>query len=180
MPSCTYNFGNSSFNLQPLTLAGGGWYNVHDDRNNAASLNYTYFFNVCANVDLTGFFPFPTTCNVTYPGPGLPPTALGAPSPAYQYANMPTADNDKCHRLGGDVTAGGNIKWGLYDINNPSTGVVIQYLGGASQSVNQFFFFFFFLVVVGWLVALFVSLAPFDLKGKATVSLNPATLAYVL
>lgn len=129
-PACNYNFGNSSFNLQPLKLTAG-FYHVNDDRNNQGSMNYTYFFNVCNNIDFNAsFFPYPRDCNTTFPGPGGGTEAISAPSPAFQYANVPVPDSDKCHRLGGDAASGGNIQWGLYDINNPSAGVVIQYLGG--------------------------------------------------
>lgn len=50
---CTHSFGNASFNLSPLRRAPGFW-TVQDNRNNANSAAYTYFFNVCDNIDLKG------------------------------------------------------------------------------------------------------------------------------
>jgi hypothetical protein len=126
-PACTYSFGNSSFNLGLLKLSGS-FYHVEDDRNNYDSMNYTYFFNVCDNIDYNAsYFPYTADCYSTTPGPGGGSSIISGPAPAFQYANVPVPVGDKCHKLGGDVRANpGNMQWGLYDVNNPSAGVVLQ------------------------------------------------------
>ena len=57
--------GNSSFDLSPATTST--FYVVSDDRGNQNSSDFTYYFNVCANVawDVFGYKPI---CNTTYPG----------------------------------------------------------------------------------------------------------------
>lgn len=124
---CSYNFGNSSFDVAPLQITS--FWLVNDDRNTRDSSNYTYYFNICAN---TGLVPTAQNCTATGGNPVLPLSNTW-PSPAYQVAN--TKPNwqvpaiDKCHRLGGDVTVT-PINWGLYDTTNPSRGVYLQYTGG--------------------------------------------------
>lgn len=124
---CKIDFGNSSFNLYPLQTPA--FYLVQDSRNNVgSSTNYTYFFNVCGN---TGFLPNYDLCNSTVPGSGYPGgPIINAPAPAYQLANFPVPDQDRCHRLGNDVTVPGNLVYGLYDSSNPSRGVYVQYQNG--------------------------------------------------
>ena len=108
---------------------------LEDDRNNAGkSENYTYLFNVCANIDYNAFFPNVAACNITVPGSAYPsprPQFVG-PAPAFQLANFDEQNpEDKCHKLGGDLTANpGYMQWGLYDTTNPAVGVVLSYQGG--------------------------------------------------
>jgi hypothetical protein len=114
-------------------------YKVQDSANNAGSVNYTYFFNICNDFDPSilpgaGWAPGKpgpsTVCNQTYTnGAGQPP--IGMPGPAFQYANFLVPDADQCHRLGASVGAApGGVSYGLYDSDNPSRGVYIKYAGG--------------------------------------------------
>jgi hypothetical protein len=121
---CTFNPGNSSFNLQPFQAQT--YYKVQDSSNNVASRNYTYFFNFCTNVDPT-ILPGMAAeyCNNTYPG------GVGLPGPAFQYANFPVPTTEFCHRLGAPVDTT-TVNYGLYDNDNPSRGLYIQYTGGDS------------------------------------------------
>jgi hypothetical protein len=64
---CTHGFGNASFSLLPLMSTV--YYPVWDDRNNRGSLNYTYYFNVCKNIDPLYFNKW-SDCEFTQPGPG--------------------------------------------------------------------------------------------------------------
>jgi hypothetical protein len=103
---------------------------VQDASNNAGSVNYTYFFNICGNIDpslLPGMAS--VNCNTTYPGGSNGNSPLWGPSPAFQYANFPVPQYDVCHRLGGYVDTP-TVTYGLYDTDNPSRGVSIQYTGG--------------------------------------------------
>ena len=103
------------------------------------SVNFTYYFNVCGNVNWAAN---PTTgqfCNVTYPGSGInpmPPPAgfppsISGPAGAYQIDNLAQPGDlvNKCHRLGGAVDRG-NFSWGLADTTDPSRGVYLQYKFG--------------------------------------------------
>lgn len=107
------------------------FYPVQDDRNNLGSMNYTYFFNVCDNINFD-YFRYVDACNVTYPGANSPDSsAVAGPAPAFQLANFPVPDRDRCHKLGQDLTQfPGSMTWGLYEPTNPSMGVVLSYTGG--------------------------------------------------
>lgn len=123
---CRVDFGNSTFDLSPLSIPS--FYGVQDSRNNQGSLNYTYFFNLCANVNYLNL----ASCNTTYPGTGGPIVpGTWTPSPAFQLANIPVVNEqyDRCHRLGGPVSPS-TVSYGLYDASNPSKGLYIQYTGG--------------------------------------------------
>lgn len=123
---CRIDFGNSSFDLSPLSIPS--FYGVQDSRNNQGSLNYTYFFNVCANVNYLNL----ASCNTTYPGTGGPIVpGTWAASPAFQVANIPVVNEqlDRCHRLGGPISPS-TVNYGLYDPTNPAKGLYIQYTGG--------------------------------------------------
>ena len=63
--SCNIVFPNSSFSLAPLII--NTFYSVKDTRNNQDQTNYTYFFNVCRNVnrDPTWLRAYPA-CSQTY------------------------------------------------------------------------------------------------------------------
>ena len=88
---------------------------------------------MCSNIDYNAFFPNVTACNITSPGAGSGgvPQFIG-PAPAFQLANFPEQNNeDRCHKLGGDLTANpAYMQWGLYDPTNPAVGVVLSYQGG--------------------------------------------------
>lgn len=129
---CTYNFGNSSFNLLPLRLDVGQMWYLEDDRNNEGSQNYTYIFNVCDDVFFPKWFPNTGDCATTYPGPGQYPSQPNTGNAsAYQLSNFPVPNGDKCHKLGGSLRKDPTqMTWGLYDTANPATGVVVQFKGG--------------------------------------------------
>lgn len=105
-------------------------YSVQDSSNNDGSRNYTYFFNICGNID-PSILPGNTfaSCNITYTGGTSPVNPLTGPSPAFQFANFPVPTYDYCHRLGSsaDTTT---VQYGLYDNENPSRGLFIKYLNG--------------------------------------------------
>jgi len=126
-----FDFGNSSFDISPLSLRNG-WYGVQDGQNNMGSRNYTYYLNFGANIDPANLpYLAALDCNVTVPGSGYLSPATFASVPAYQYANpsIRAPTGDKCHRLGSPVS-GSTMSWGLYDSTNPSRGVWVQYNGG--------------------------------------------------
>jgi hypothetical protein len=125
---CYWDFGNTSFNANPLKTTSF-WY-VNDNENNQNSRNFTYFFNVCGNIPSdANVFPRTAACNTTYPGYNYQNMPQSGPSMAFQYNNMDTSIYDKCHRLAGSATSS-NIGWALIDPTNPSFGYVMQYLGG--------------------------------------------------
>lgn len=102
-------------------------YKVDDSANNRYSTNYSYFINVCGNVD-PATLPYTgnqNNCSYTYGGANV----LTGPSPAFQVANWPVPFTDQCHRLGYTLNST-NIKYSLYDTTNPSRGVSITYMGG--------------------------------------------------
>jgi len=107
-------------NLRPNTV-GASWdlsglfssqadYNWIDS-DDALTINATYTFNICGNVN-------------NNPSP----LCMRGAAPAYQY----TKDaNPTCYRLGTDLTTSPNsMSWSLIDPNNPTEGVALTYSGG--------------------------------------------------
>lgn len=112
-----------------------------DAANNQGSLNYSYYFQICANIDplASPMFPYPgTACNWTCNGWGQnncdPSNYVLGPAPAFQVNNLiaPTKPNDPdaCHRLGTTISTAAQIQYGLYDATNPSRGLTMTYVGG--------------------------------------------------
>lgn len=125
---CYVNFGNTSYNANPLKTTSF-WY-VNDNENNQNSRNFTYFFNVCANIPMDlNIFPRVKECNTTSAGYNNPTIQQSGPSMAFQFNNIPTAPSEQCHRLSGAASST-NIGWALIDPTDPSIGFVMQYLGG--------------------------------------------------
>jgi hypothetical protein len=107
-------------------------YAVRDASNNAGSLNYTYYFNFCKDVDPSTLQRnAPTVCASTTPGGGNSAPTTTGPAAAFQAAELPffPGPNDQCHRLGGATTPT-TASLGLINPANPSRGVYIQYTGG--------------------------------------------------
>ena len=63
---CQWSAGNATYDLSPLSTTT--FYPIQDDRNNYGSWNYTYYINICRNIDPRYFFPVPgqtSPCNPT-------------------------------------------------------------------------------------------------------------------
>lgn len=132
---CKWSSTGTTYDLNALKNAARG-YEVKDVRQESYSNNFTYIFNICGDIEE----PPPTrradgypgnACNTTYDDcpyggwscPGTPRGEEYGPSPAFQVFN----NDDLCHRLGNSYT---NVQWGLYDAQNPSRGVFLEYQGG--------------------------------------------------
>jgi hypothetical protein len=107
---------------------------VNDASNNPGSTNYSYLFNVCANVDPMQTKPPLLACNNTCGGIGNCNINYTGPAPAFQYNNLPgMPPSETCHRLSSTLVSGAPsnpLQYGLYDNANPSRGLWMQYTSG--------------------------------------------------
>lgn len=128
VPACTWDSGKGAhYDLSPYNLASG-WYQVNDMRAQRYFQNYTYYFNVCGDVNqipLTHTAPY-LGCNVTRGGPvnGKFEERSGL-APAFQVFN----NDNLCQRLGKSAIEP-DVAWGLFDEENPSRGVYMEYQNG--------------------------------------------------
>jgi len=115
----------TTFDLSPLTQSL--YYRL--DATGLTEENYSFAFNICANV--TGFPPSGPPGTL---GKGCVETAtkgetMKGPAPAYQIAHA----DDFCYRLGDSSS---NVEYSLFEPEDPSRGVVMRYNGGNLCSNN--------------------------------------------
>jgi len=116
----------TTYDLSGLETQGYGYKVLSNQDNVDDAGNWTYVFNVCANLATpppsnTGVpGEYGNNCNVTNGNDG---TFLEGPAPAFQVSN----NNGFCYRLSDGVET---AQWTLLDDENPSRGVVLSYLHG--------------------------------------------------
>lgn len=123
--ACTWNSGSgATFDLSPLTDSAG--YHVLDKFAGHSAENYTYYFNVCGNVNPPGAGPQKNgdACQTTVGSDGV---AASGPAPAFQVANW----ENRCYRL---ANADEGPVFGLIEDANPSYGVTLTYPDGEACS----------------------------------------------
>jgi hypothetical protein len=131
---CSVAIQGTTFNVQTLRR-NGGFYLVNDASNNNWSKNFTYYINICGNIDPAVTLPgsAATSCNTTYTSNAGQPVAVTGPAPAFQLNNrVPPGSAQACQRLGAQLMPGdtSTVIWSLYDPTNPSRGIAMNYTGG--------------------------------------------------